>query len=229
MMQGIQASFGLSRQIYSSKVSKPSPQSGFDSKLDQTGAECVAEELMQKYQVPVSVRSVPKGQKEVTSEIMRGGLSTITIAPSIAEKMNTDANVRNEVEQDIQRYFRDQQSLEIQLAATGDVPTASGIIIHEDGTWTHWSGCAPSPEKMALMRREEEAKKKEEREEQLRLELYMKRSNRDRWMAMKADMLDSGALMNVVNFSANEEYSSIPPQLVALSLANALNTGRGLI
>lgn len=164
-MNGIQAGFHVMPLQNSSRTPQASSLSYSGPTFKKQMTDGFLRELSQKYRVSVSAEAIPTREKEVKSRIYGGRLSTITIAPNILEDMQLDSGVRNRVESRIEQYFLDQRQLELQLNATGWEATASGIIIHEDGSWTHWGGCAPSPEEQAKIDRDNEENQKRKQAE----------------------------------------------------------------
>lgn len=122
----------------------------------------------------VAVQSVGKDQKSLDN-VGSGtaGTGNVVIAPNILEEMANDPEKATYYEGKIQNYFDSVPRYEAELSAMGHEIHSSGIIIHPDGTVTHYISGDLKPEERAKI----EAKIKEEKEEKAkRRQEYAERS-----------------------------------------------------
>lgn len=101
------------------------------------------------------------------------GTGNVVIAPNILEQMEKDPEKAAYYEGKIQDYFRSLPLCKAQLLAMGHEIHSSGIVIHPDGTVTHYVSGDLKPEERARI----EAQIKAEDEEKARRKReYQKRS-----------------------------------------------------
>lgn len=113
----------------------------------------------------VSVKSVGKDQKSMDSLGMgTAGMGNVVIAPNILEQMAKDPEKAAYYEGKIQEYFDGLPKLQAEISAMGHEIHSSGIVIHPDGTVTHYVTGDLKPEERAKIeariRAEDEAKTK---------------------------------------------------------------------
>lgn len=123
----------------------------------------------------VMIQSVGKDQKSMDSlGAATAGTGNVVIAPNILEQMVNDPKKAAYYEGQIQHYFQSLPLCEAQLSAMGHEIHSSGIVIHADGTVTHYVSGDLKPEVRAKieaqMRAEAEEKAKRNREYQKRSE-----------------------------------------------------------
>jgi len=118
------------------------------------------EHLRSKYG-NVMIMAVGKDQNSMDNLGMgTAGYGNVVIAPNILEQMANDPEKAAYYEKKIQDYFKTIPETEAFMRANGFVTTSDGIVIHEDGTVTHYLSGEESPEKKAKF----EAAQKEKRE-----------------------------------------------------------------
>ena len=120
--------------------------------------------LKQKYG-DVSVKSVGKDQRSMDNLGMgTAGMGNVVIAPNILEQMAGDPEKASYYEGKIQEYFDGLPKLQMEISAMGHEIHSSGIVIHPDGTVTHYVTGDLKPEERAKIeariRAEDEAKAK---------------------------------------------------------------------
>ena len=147
---------------YANKAQKTSAnKASFTEQLQKTGeagiskADAYTEYLKQKYGAGVSIQNVGKDQSSI-DRIGAGtaGTGNVVIASNILEQMAND-------EGKIQNYFNSVPRYQAELSAMGHEIHSSGIVIHPDGTVTHYISGDLKPEVRAKI----EAKMKAEDEE----------------------------------------------------------------
>ena len=110
----------------------------------------------------VSVKSVGKDQSSMDNLGMgTAGTGNVVIAPNILEQMASDPEKAAYYEGKIQEYFDGLPKLQMEISAMGHEIHSSGIVIHPDGTVTHYVTGDLKPEERAKI----EARIKAEDEE----------------------------------------------------------------
>jgi len=154
---------------YADKIRKTTANgAGFTEQLQKTGklgtskTDDYVEYLKQKYGADVSVRNVGKDQNSM-DRIGSGtaGTGNVVIASNILEEMANDSAKAAYYERKIQNYFDSVPRFQAELSAMGHEIHSSGIVIHPDGTVTHYISGDLKPEVRAKI----EAKIKAEAEE----------------------------------------------------------------
>ena len=144
-------------------------RTGFTEQLQKTGeaantskVDTYTEYLRQKYGAGVSIQNVGKGQANI-DRIGAGtaGTGNVVIAQNILEQMANDPEKAAYYEGKIQNYFNSVPRYQAELSAMGHEIHSSGIVIHPDGTVTHYISGDLKPEVRAKI----EAKMKAEDEE----------------------------------------------------------------
>lgn len=140
----------------------------------ETGTAVVdayTEYLKSKYG-SVIVRSVGRDQNSIdTVGAGTAGTGNIVIASNILEKMSKDPEKAAYYEGKIQNYFNSVPRYQAELSAMGHEIHSSGIIIHPDGTVTHYISGDLKPEVRAKIEanikaeQEEKAKRKKQYQE----------------------------------------------------------------
>ena len=140
----------------------------FIDQLQKTGTSKVdvyTEYLKQRYGVSVSVQNVGKDQSSI-DRIGAGtaGTGNVVIASNILEQMANDPEKAAYYEKKIQDYFNSVPRCQAELSAMGHEIHSSGIVIHPDGTVTHYISGDLKPEVRAKIeakvRAEQAAKRK---------------------------------------------------------------------
>lgn len=129
--------------------------------------------LKQKYG-NVMIQNVENNQKSI-DKIGAGtaGMNNVVIAPNILEEMANDPKKASYYEGQIRHYFDTLPQCSAQLSLLGHEIHSSGIVIHPDGTVTHYISGDLKPEVRARI----EARIKAESEEKARRKrMYQKRS-----------------------------------------------------
>ena len=141
----------------------------FTEQLQKTGeasgtstVDAYQEYLKQKYGAGVSIQNVGKDQSSI-DRIGAGtaGIGNVVIASNILEQMANDPEKAAYYERKIQNYFNSVPRCQAELSAMGHEIYSSGIVIHPDGTVTHYVSGDLKPEVRAKI----EAKMKAEDEE----------------------------------------------------------------
>lgn len=155
---------------YANRTQKTSTSgTSFTEQLQKTGeasdtstVDAYQEYLKQKYGAGVSIQNVGKDQSSIDS-IGAGtaGTGNVVIASNILEQMAKDPEKAAYYEGKIQNYFNSVPKYQAELSAMGHEIHSSGIVIHPDGTVTHYISGDLKPEVRAKI----EAKIKAEQEE----------------------------------------------------------------
>ena len=128
--------------------------------------------LEQKYG-NVSIQNVGKDQKSIDN-IGAGtaGTGNVVIAPNILEEMASNPEKADYYEGKIQHYFDSLPRCQVELSVMGHEIHSSGIVIHPDGTVTHYISGDLKPEVRAKIeakiKAEDEAKAKRKKQYQER-------------------------------------------------------------
>lgn len=146
---------------------KPAPGTiSFARQLQKTGAaetEAYCGYLKARYG-SITVRDVLQDQKSIDAlGVGTAGTGNVVIAPNILEQMANDPEKAAYYEGKIQHYFDSVLRCQAELSAMGHEIHSSGIVIHPDGTVTHYISGDLKPEVRARI----EAQVKAEREEKL--------------------------------------------------------------
>lgn len=143
------------------------------AKTGSAGVDAYTEYLKSKYG-NVTVKSVGRDQNSIDNVgAGTAGTGNVVIAPNILEEMANNPEKAAYYERKIQNYFDSIPRCRAELSAMGHEIHSSGIIIHPDGTVTHYISGDLKPEVRAKI----EAKIKEEQEEKaMRRKKYQKLS-----------------------------------------------------
>lgn len=138
-----------------------------------TGVEAYTEYLKEKYG-NVMIKSVGKDQKSMDAlGASTFGTGNVVIAPNILEQMANDTEKAAYYEAKIQNYFDSVPRYQAELSAMGHEIHSSGIVIHPDGTVTHYISGDLKPEVRAKI---EAGIKAEQEAKQKRREMYQELS-----------------------------------------------------
>lgn len=147
---------------------------GFMELLQQAGdvrnisKEEIYQEYLKRRYGNVMIQDVGKDQRSIDS-IGAGtsGTGNVVIAPNILEQMVNDPQKAAYYEGKIQHYYDTLPACQAQLSLMGHEIHSSGIVIHSDGTVTHYVSGDLKPEVRARieaqMRAEAEAKAERKR------------------------------------------------------------------
>lgn len=158
----VASAYQYANQIRNRQVSS----TGFASSLQEaTSADdkvgTYKKGLEEKYGVPIMVTSVGKDQNSM--DRFAGGTSgsrNVAIAPNILEQMANDPEKAAYYEKKISDYFNyGVPKTDAFMAMIGHRKTSEGLVIHEDGTVTHYLSGEESPEKIAKFEAEQKAKR----------------------------------------------------------------------
>lgn len=185
------------------------------------GVDAYTEYLKSKYG-GVTVSSVGRDQSSIdTVGANTAGTGNVIIAPNILEQMANDPEKAAYYEGKIQHYFDSLPKCQAELSAMGHEIHSSGIIIHPDGTVTHYISGDLKPEVRAKIEaqikaeQEEKAKRKKQYQElseeaaekrRLLMEQYQKRQ-------MKAEAMQDQI------FDTTNLYIAGQPQMTASAVA----------
>lgn len=136
----------------------------FEDSLNKVKVNSLLKELEEKFGMKIDVRSVKKGDKNVSKYATSPGTSPIVIAPNILEKMTTDLALKQRITGCIQKHIDSIPSGRKFLAVHGRQLIATGTIVHEDGTVTHWTMSDETPEEKEKIKKQIEAESKEKLE-----------------------------------------------------------------
>ncbi len=142
-------------------INTPIQNVGFKDSLRKVTANSVLKELEAKFGMKIDVKSVNKGDKNVLKYATSAGASPIAIAPNILEVMATDLELKQKITESIQNHIDSIPSGRKFLAAHGRQLIATGTIVHEDGTVTHWTMSDETPEEKEKIKKQMEAEAKE--------------------------------------------------------------------
>jgi len=172
------SAYQYANQIRSKQVSSY----GFTKSLNEAitadnKIEAYKDSLQEKYGVPIMVTNVGKDQNSM--DRFAGGTSgsgNVAIAPNILEQMANDPEKAAYYEKKISDYFNyGVQKTDAFMAMIGHRKTSEGLVIHEDGTVTHYLSGEESPEKIAKFEAEQKAKReKKAKQRQENMELAQK-------------------------------------------------------
>ena len=94
------------------------------------------------------------------------GSGNVAIAPNILEQMANDPEKAAYYEKKISDYFNyGVPKTDAFMAMIGHRKTSEGLVIHEDGTVTHYLSGEESPEKIAKFEAEQKAKREKKAKE----------------------------------------------------------------
>ncbi len=150
----------------------------------------------------VCIQSVGKDQKSMDRiGAETAGTGNVVIAPNILEQMANDPKKAAYYEGKIQDYFQSLPLCKAQLSAMGHEIHSSGIVIHPDGTVTHYVSGDLKPEERArieaqiqaeteekVRRRREYQRRSEEAAREWRLEIESAYKKQRMWFDGGADV-----------------------------------------
>ena len=159
---GVASAYSYANQIRNKSVSS----SDFANSLNKvTSSDNVVEayknSLQSKFGCPITVASVGKDQNSM-DRFAAGtvGSGNVAIAPNILEQMANDPEKAAYYEKKISDYFNyGVPKTDAFMAMIGHRKTSEGLVIHEDGTVTHYLSGEESPEKIAKFEAEQKAKR----------------------------------------------------------------------
>lgn len=122
-----------------------------------SNVETYTEYLRSKYG-NLSIQSVGKDQASLDKIGKDMSGNDVVIAPNILEQMENDSEKAAYYEK-IDDFLNAIPSLSTSFAAKGLVYEPGGVVVHEDGSVTHISGCNDSPERVAQVKAEYKERK----------------------------------------------------------------------
>ena len=167
-LSGVASAYSYANQIRNKSVSS----SDFANLLNkETSSDNVVEayknSLQSKFGCPITVASVGKDQNSM--DRFAGGTvgsGNVAIAPNILEQMANDPEKAAYYEKKISDYFNyGVPKTDAFMAMIGHRKTSEGLVIHEDGTVTHYLSGEESPEKIAKFEAEQKAKREKKAKE----------------------------------------------------------------
>ena len=216
---GVASAYSYANQIRNKSVSP----SDFASSLNKaTSSDNVVEayknSLQEKYGVPIMVTNVGKDQNSM--DRFAGGTSgsgNVAIAPNILEQMANDPEKAAYYEKKISDYFNyGVQKTDAFMAMIGHRKTSEGLVIHEDGTVTHYLSGEESPEKIAKFeaeqkaKREKKAKQRQESIERSQKAAYERqRMQEESYRQRSIESVLHEQLLNNNNFAFGDTIESI--------------------
>lgn len=168
----------------------------FEDNLSKVKVNSVLKELEEKFGMKIDIRSVKKGNKNVSKYATSAVASPIAIAPNILEKMSTDLELKQKITSCVQKHIDSIPSGRKFLAAHGRQLVATGTIVHEDGTVTHWTMSNQTPEEKEKIRKQIEAETKEKLE---RKEVFLKPSKEVTNQFHNLNFLTSSSVLQNIN------------------------------
>ncbi|MBR1641595.1 MAG: hypothetical protein IJ683_04645 [Butyrivibrio sp.] len=165
---GVTSAYQYANQIRNKSVSS----SDFASSLNKaTSSDNVVEayknSLQSKFGCPITVASVGKDQNSM--DRFAGGTAgsgNVAIAPNILEQMTNDPEKAAYYEKKISDYYNyGIANSQMAAAAIGHRVISDGLIIHEDGTVTHYTSIEEDPKEVAKFEAEQKAKREKKAKE----------------------------------------------------------------
>ena len=139
---------------------------GFASSLQEAtsaegGVETYKKRLENRFSVSIMVTNVEKNQNSIDIFAGKtGGTGNVVIAPNILEQMTNDPEKAAYYERKISDYYNfGIANSQMAAAAIGHRVTSDGLIIHEDGTVTHYTSIEEDPKEVAKFEAEQKAKR----------------------------------------------------------------------
>ena len=131
--------------------------------------DAYTEQLRAKYG-NVMIMNVGKDQNSMDNLGMgTAGYSNVVIAPNILEQMANDPEKAAYYEKKIQDYYNcGRQNSEMAAALIGHRVTSDGLVIHEDGTVTHYTSIEEDPKEVAKFEAAQKEKREKKAEERRR-------------------------------------------------------------
>ena len=165
---GVANAYSYANQIKNKQVSS----SGFANSLkaatfSDDKVDAYKNSLQMKFGCPITVANIGKDQNSM--DRFAGGTSgsgNVAIAPNILEQMANDPEKAAYYEKKISDYFNyGVPKTDAFMAMIGHRKTSEGLVIHEDGTVTHYLSGEESPEKIAKFEAEQKAKREKKAKE----------------------------------------------------------------
>ncbi|MDE7423110.1 MAG: hypothetical protein K2N51_05385 [Lachnospiraceae bacterium] len=179
-------------------------ETNFIDQLQETSASKVdayTEYLKQRYGAGVSIQNVGKDQRSMDN-IGAGtaGTGNVVIASNILEQMANDPEKAAYYEGKIQNYFNSVPRYQAELSVMGHEIHSSGIVIHPDGTVTHYISGDLKPEVRAKI----EAKIKAEDEEKAKRKRRYQELSREAAEKRKLEMEIAYKRQSMTEFIADK-------------------------
>ena len=164
-------------------------------------ADIYTEYLKQRYGTGVSIQNAGKDQSSI-DRIGAGtaGTGNVIIAQNILEQMANDPEKAAYYEGKIQNYFNSVPGCQAELSAMGHEIHSSGIVIHPDGTVTHYISGDLKPEVRAKI----EAKMKAEDEEKAKRKRRYQELSREAAQKRKLETESAYKRQNMTKLTAKQ-------------------------
>ena len=113
----------------------------------------------------INIQSIANNKKAIENYIANNSTCSVTIAKNVLEDMVTNAKLKEHITDCIKLHQDSIPAGKRFLAAHGRRLIATGTIVHEDGTVTHWCLSDYTPEEKERLEKqiEKEQKEKDER------------------------------------------------------------------
>ncbi len=119
------------------------------------------DKLQSSYSISARMRSIPKEPKKVEEQIRTTDRANATFAPDAVNRMLSDAEYRERMEQKLADMVGRRDALREEFLRMGSEYVDSGMVVHDDGSVTNWilfdQSFPPEEAEQAQAAREEEA------------------------------------------------------------------------
>lgn len=165
---GVASTYSYANQIRNKSVSSSVFASSMNKAISSDNVvEAYKNSLQSKYGCPITVASVGKDQNSM--DRFAGGTAgsgNVAIAPNILEQMTNDPEKAAYYEKKISDYYNyGIANSQMAAAAIGHRVISDGLIIHEDGTVTHYTSIEEDPKEVAKFEAEQKAKREKKAKE----------------------------------------------------------------
>ncbi len=205
----------LSRSIDFSEVLSTKATDNTDTTISSVDA--YTEYLRTKYGGNIMIQNVGNDQNSLDAlGASTSGTGNVVIASNILETMVNDPEKAAYYEEKIQYFFDSVPRYQAELSAMGHEIHSCGIIIHPDGTVTHYISGDLKPEVRAKI----EAQIKAEREEKAkRRQDYLERSQEA--AEERRQMAENNQKERILNETLNKQFL-VPEMNVEVSTSNVV-------
>lgn len=164
----VASAYQYANQIRNRQVSSTGFANGLNAATSSDDkVDAYKNSLQNKFGCPITIASVGKDQNSM-DRFASGtvGSGNVAIAPNILEQMANDPEKAAYYEKKISDYFNyGVPKTDAFMAMIGHRKTSEGLVIHEDGTVTHYLSGEESPEKIAKFEAEQKAKREKKAKE----------------------------------------------------------------
>ena len=165
---GVTSAYQYANQIRNKSVSSSVFANSLNKvKSSDNVVEAYKNSLQSKFGCPITVASVGKDQNSM--DRFAGGTAgswNVAIAPNILEQMTNDPEKAAYYEKKISDYYNyGIANSQMAAAAIGHRVISDGLIIHEDGTVTHYTSIEEDPKEVAKFEAEQKAKREKKAKE----------------------------------------------------------------